>query len=157
MSNSELRTETAWVRLGRERLDTEKADAFLRTPRAGGICLFAGTTRQQGAEPSPTTHLEFEAYETMALREMERLVGETRARWPALERAVLLHRLGTVPLEEASVITGASAPHRKAAFAACRFLIDRLKEQVPIWKREHYADGRARWIEGRTFAEEQDA
>lgn len=157
VSRSEQQTETTWVRLGHASLDTKRADAFLRSPRAGGICLFAGTTRRQGVAESPTTHLAFEAYEPMALKEMRRLVEKAQARWPSLERLVLLHRLGGVPLEEASVITGATAPHRDVAFAACRFLIDRLKERVPIWKREHYADGRARWIEGDAPPNEQDA
>ena len=155
MEKSKAKTESTWTGLGQEPLDVRAADAFLRTPEAGGICLFAGTTRRQGAGDSPTTHLEFEAYEAMALKEMQRLVEEARRQWPDLQRVVLLHRLGDVPLEEASVITGASAPHRKEAFAACRFLIDQLKEQVPIWKREHYADGRARWIKGHVPAGEQ--
>ena len=148
MGKSEVKTESIWVRLDREPLDVAAADAFLRAPEAGGVCLFAGTTRRQGAGASPTTRLEFDAYEAMALQEMQRLAETARQRWPALQRAVLLHRLGDVPLEEASVVTGASAPHREEAFAVCRFLIDRLKEQVPLWKREHYADGRARWLEG---------
>ena len=154
---SKVKTESTWAGVGQEPLDMQAADAFLRAPEAGGVCLFAGTTRRQGAGDSPTTHLEFEAYEAMALQEMQRLMGEAQRQWPDLQRTVLLHRLGDVPLEEASVVTGASAPHREGAFAACRFLIDRLKEQVPLWKREHYADGRARWIKGRVPASEQES
>ena len=81
----------------------------------------------------------------MAEREMARLCTEALGRWP-LERACLLHRLGEVPVAEASVIVGASSPHRAAAFEACRWLIDSLKETVPIWKREHYADGSVEWV-----------
>ena len=70
-----------------------------------------------------------------------------QTRWP-VERVCLLHRLGIVPPAEASVVVGVATPHRADAFAACRFLIDTLKQQVPIWKREVYADGSTEWVEG---------
>ena len=135
-----------WIQLQRGPLDVGAADAFLRTPAAGGIALFTGTTRQW-TDGRETAELEYEAYEAMALKEMRRLAETARAKWP-VEKIALLHRLGVVPLAEASVICGAATPHRAAAFAACRFLIDALKEHVPIWKCEVYADGRTEWVRG---------
>lgn len=149
----ETRTEAGdWVRLQRAPLEPSPALRFLQGPRAGGVGFFLGVTRQFTTEEDgrerETTRLDYEAYRPMALREMERLAGTARQRWPSLTRAVLFHRLGTVPPAEASVAVGAATPHRGEAFAAARFLIDALKEQVPIWKREHRADGAAEWVAG---------
>lgn len=139
------RTDATWVALQHAPLDVGAADAFLRTPAAGGITLFVGTTRQwTGGEE--TAELEYECYEAMALKEMQRLAEAARAEWP-VERLVILHRLGVVPLAEASVAVGVATPHRDAAFEASRYLIDTLKAQVPIWKREVYADGRTEWVQ----------
>lgn len=135
-----------WVELLPGPLDMGAAFRFLQAPRVGGIAVFAGTTRQwtQGRE---TLRLEYEGYEPMALKVMHKLLDEAEQQWPVL-RACLLHRLGEVPIADASVIVGTSTPHRADAFEAARFLIDRLKLQVPIWKREHWADGTAHWITG---------
>lgn len=147
MDPQETQTDRIWARLQHPPLDSAAADAFLRTPGAGGVVLFAGTTRRWTDERE-TVRLEFEAYEPMALTQMERLAAEAHREWTDLRRACLVHRLGTVPPTEASVLCGAAAPHRAAAFDACRFLIDRLKGEVPIWKREVYADGAAEWKSG---------
>ena len=106
--------------------------------------MFVGTTRQWTGDVE-TQKLEYEAYDGMATAEMERLASKARDQW-SIERICILHRLGTVPISEASVIVGVSAAHRPEAFAACRFLIDTLKKNVPIWKAEHYADGRTEWV-----------
>ena len=135
-----------WLLLQHEPLDVGAAFTFLQTPKAGGIDLFVGTTRQWTAD-TETVRLEYDCYEAMALKEMERLAEEAHARWP-VERVCLLHRLGVVPPAEVSVVVGVATPHRADAFAACRFLIDALKQQVPIWKREVYADGSTEWVEG---------
>ena len=137
-----------WYLLQHDPLDVGAAFGFLQTPRAGGINLFVGTTRQWTANKQ-TTRLEYDCYEAMALKEMEHLAAEARARWP-VERVCVLHRLGVVPPAEASVVVGVATPHRADAFEACRFLIDALKQQVPIWKREVYADGETEWVEGPT-------
>ncbi|MFB6229688.1 MAG: molybdenum cofactor biosynthesis protein MoaE [Salinibacter sp.] len=147
MDAQEIHTDQIWARLQHSPLDLEAADAFLRGPSTGGVSLFAGTTRRW-TEGRETVRLEFEAYQPMALTQMERLMTEARREWPDLRRACVVHRLGTVPPTEASVLCGAAAPHRAAAFGACRFLIDRLKMDVPIWKREVYADGEAEWKSG---------
>ena len=135
-----------WLRLQYEPLDIGTVFTFLQTPKAGGIDLFVGTTRQWTADKE-TVRLEYDCYEAMALKEMERLAEQVQTRWP-VERVCLLHRLGIVPPAEASVVVGVATPHRADAFAACRFLIDTLKQQVPIWKREVYADGSTEWVEG---------
>ena len=131
-----------------EPLDVGAVFAALQTPRAGGVAIFVGTTRQWTAGEE-TVRLEYEGYEAMALKEMHRLADEAAARWP-IERLCIVHRLGVVPPAEASVVVGVATPHRAEAFEACRYLIDTLKQQVPIWKREVYADGTTEWVEGAT-------
>ena len=142
----EKKENTRWFLLQREALNVGAAFAFLQTPKAGGIDLFVGTTRQWTGDKE-TVRLDYDCYEAMALKEMERLADEAQARWP-VERVCILHRLGIVPPAEASVVVGIATPHRAEAFAACRYLINALKEQVPIWKREVYADGETEWVEG---------
>lgn len=143
----EQKNELFWLRLTEDHLTPAHVIPFLVGPDSGGIDLFLGTTRQftQGKE---TLQLFYEAYETMALAEMERLVEQARSQWP-INRAVVWHRLGLVPLAEASVIIGIASAHRDAAFEASRYLIDTLKIQVPIWKKEHFADGTKQWIQGK--------
>lgn len=140
------KTATTWIHLSETPLDIAAADAFLHTERAGGINLFVGTTRRW-TEGRETVRLAYDAYAPMAAREMRQLADEAADRWPVL-RGCLLHRLGEVPVAEASVIIGVACAHRAAAFEACRWLIDTLKAQVPIWKQEVYADGSTEWVEG---------
>jgi len=134
------------IHLQQGALDVAAAFSFLQTPKAGGVALFVGTTRQWTGDRE-TVRLEYDCYDAMALRELDMLAEEAGRRWP-VERLSVLHRLGVVPPAEASVIVGVATPHRADAFEACRFLIDTLKRQVPIWKREVYADGRTEWIDG---------
>ena len=115
----------------------------LSAPESGGIDLFLGTTRND-SKGREVIFLEYEAYEPMAIAVMEKLEQQARARWPIVN-VVMVHRLGRVPVGEASVAIGVSARHRSEAFEACRFLIDALKSEVPIWKREHFADGSVEW------------
>jgi MoaE-MoaD fusion protein len=112
----------------------------VRDPRAGAVVTFAGVTREL---PS----LEYEAYAEMALEQLRTIVAEAIARH-GLCAAAAEHRVGTVPLSEASVLVAVSAPHRPEAFEGGREIIDRLKELAPIWKRERDADGGATWVEG---------
>lgn len=112
-------------------------------PGAGGIALFVGTTRDEN-EGQRVERLEYEAYDGMATAEMAAIGAAMRRRWPLLGVA-MVHRVGVVPIAEASVAVAVAAPHRDAAFAACRYGIDTLKAEVPIWKKEFYADG-SRWI-----------
>lgn len=127
-------------------LSVEAAFAHLQAPEAGGVSLFVGTTRRWTGERE-TLELAYECYRPMALAEMRRLLAAASSRWP-VARGVLVHRVGVVPVAEASVIVGVATPHRADAFAASRFLIDELKRTVPIWKQERLADGRRVWVEG---------
>lgn len=114
------------------------------SPRAGAVLLFLGTTRELTAGRQTET-LDYEAYAVMAQRKLAQLEAEARRRWPLVECSIV-HRLGRVPLAEASVAIVVSTPHRAEAFAAGRWLIDTLKRDVPIWKRETWADGSCEWV-----------
>ncbi|MDQ6943545.1 MAG: molybdenum cofactor biosynthesis protein MoaE, partial [Candidatus Eremiobacteraeota bacterium] len=100
-------------------------------------------------DPRPVAALEYEAYETLAVAEMEKIADETRARFGPLGIA-MVHRTGRVALGEPSVAVVVAAPHRGAAFDACRYAIDALKSRVAVWKREVYRDGGAAWIANTT-------
>ncbi len=115
----------------------------VRTPESGGIDTFIGTTRNH-SKGRVVSALEYEAYEPMALQVMERIVEEAQSRWP-VQKIAVIHRIGRVEVGQASVVIAVSSVHRKEAFEACRFLIDRLKEDVPIWKREYFTDGSIEW------------
>ncbi len=114
-------------------------------PGDGAVSLFVGVVRNQN-DGRAVTHLEYEAYEEMALPLMERIAAEARGRFGATSVRIV-HRLGRLEIGEASVAVVAVAPHRGEAFAACRHAIDTLKATVPIWKKEFYADGSS-WLEG---------
>ncbi|HUG54628.1 MAG TPA: molybdenum cofactor biosynthesis protein MoaE [Vicinamibacteria bacterium] len=130
------------------RLTREPIDALLLltpAPADGGVCVFLGVVRNENGG-RPVRHLEYEAYEEMALPLMDEIAAEARRRWP-LTHVRLVHRLGRLEIGETSVAVAVTAPHRGAAFEACRYAIDTLKATVPIWKKEFYADG-AVWLEG---------
>jgi molybdopterin synthase catalytic subunit len=116
------------------------------TAADGAVCLFVGVVRNEN-RGRPVERLEYEAYEDMALPLMEEIAAETRRRYP-VSRVRLVHRLGRLEIGDPSVAVAVTSPHRDEAFAACRFAIDTLKARVPIWKKEHYADGTA-WLEER--------
>src|SRR6516164_9280310 len=117
--------------------------AAVADPATGATVTFVGTTRDHN-DGRAVTELEYEAYPDMALAEM-RKIGETaKQRW-SIAAIAIVHRIGAVPIGEASVVIAVSAAHRVAAFEACHFAIDRLKEIVPIWKKEHF-DGGEVWI-----------
>src|SRR5262245_19930530 len=116
---------------------------MVRDPRAGAVVTFLGTTRNTNVGRK-VVRLEYEDFATMAENEMRLLAVEAAGRWPLCKTA-MVHRTGRVPVGQTSVAIAVSAGHRGEAFAACRWLIDRLKEIVPIWKREHFAGGTV-WI-----------
>ncbi len=119
------------------------ADA-VRTDDCGGVVTFLGTVRDLTGD-RVTVALDYEAYPAMAEKKMAEIEQETRARWPVGEMA-LVHRLGRLEVGEVSVAVAVSCPHRAEAFEACRHAIDRLKELVPIWKKENWADGSTEWV-----------
>ena len=124
----------AWTGLSDEPLPIAAAHAFLADPLAGGTCVFVGTTRRwTGGVETPA--LDYEAYRAMAAPALASLAAEAAERWPVV-RSVVFHRVGVVALTEPSVVVGVACAHRDAAFAACRWAIDTLKETVPIWKRD---------------------
>lgn len=115
----------------------------VRHPQAGAVVLFLGTVRDN-REGRPVHHLEYEAYQAMALREMERVATEATRQWPVLHLA-MVHRLGRLQVGDISVAIAVSAPHRREAFAAGKFAIDTLKQSVPIWKKEVWEGGEV-WV-----------
>ena len=120
-------------------LSVAEVVAAVTRPEAGGIAVFVGTVRSENAG-LPVTRLEYQAYASMAAKEMARIGAEI-----ALEiadvRLAVLHRVGSLVVGDAAVVCAASTPHRAEAFQACRLLIDRIKARVPIWKREHGPGG----------------
>jgi molybdopterin synthase catalytic subunit len=135
-------------------------DAVVRSvahPGAGAVVTFAGTVRDTN-EGRPVTKLEYEAYASMAEAEISRLVSEIEAEVGNV-RVAVHHRTGELAVGDVAVLCAASAPHRGEAFRACRLAIDRVKERVPIWKREHGPDGPywIGWIDARCSESEHDA
>ena len=126
-------------------LDARRLEAAVSHKGAGAICTFTGVVRDSSRGRS-VTHLDYEAYAEMATAQMRKIGDEIAEQWPEA-RVAMAHRIGSLEIGEASVVVSVSCPHRAEAIAACRWGIDRLKESVPIWKKEHAADG-TYWIEG---------
>jgi len=131
------------VRLVREPIDVASLTGAGAVD--GAVCLFVGVVRNENRGRA-VLRLEYEAYEEMALPLMEEIAAETGRRFPVTD-VRLVHRLGRLEIGEASVVVAVASPHRAEAFAACRFAIEALKAQVPIWKKELYADG-SEWLDG---------
>jgi molybdopterin synthase catalytic subunit len=121
----------------------DKAALGAVLPEDGALCLFEGVVRNHG-RGRRVVALEYEAYEEMALPLMEKIVADALARWP-VTGVSLAHRLGRLAISETSVAVLVTSAHRKEAFEACRYVIDTVKSQVPIWKKELYEDGSA-WV-----------
>ena len=134
------------VRLSNEPLSVDDALAFIADPGAGGSCLFIGTVRDR-SEAGDVTGLHYEAWDDLAIERLREIAGEMRDRW-SLRRVAILHRTGDLAVGEASVVVACSSPHRAEAFEACRHGIERLKEDVPIWKKEGLVSGDAHWVMG---------
>ena len=132
------------VELTHETIETGLLTEKVRHPHAGGIVLFLGTVRDLTGDVR-TESLEYQAHEPMALAKMKQLEAEARERWPIRE-LFMIHRLGRLEVGEVAVGVAVSCPHRREAFAACEFLIDRLKEIVPIWKKEQSPAGDGDWV-----------
>jgi len=113
-------------------------------PAAGGYCGFEGWIRNEN-EGQAVLRLEYEAYEPLALTEGEKILAEAKLHFPYLH-AHCVHRTGMLEIGDCAVWVGVSAPHRDEAFQACRYIIDQLKVRLPVWKKEHYADGHSGWV-----------
>ncbi|GJM31107.1 MAG: molybdopterin synthase catalytic subunit [Saprospiraceae bacterium] len=120
-------------------LDTQECIRLVEHPSSGGTAVFIGTVRDT-TKGKPVIRLEFEAYKPMAIAEMQKIAETIVDRWSAL-KVVIHHRTGSLNIGEIAVIIAVATPHRKAAFAACEYAIDTLKETVPIWKKEIFEDG----------------
>ena len=139
-------SEPVLVRLSSEPLSVEDALTFIADPGAGGSCLFIGTVRDH-SDAGDVTGLHYEAWDDLATERLGEIAGEMCERWP-LRRVAILHRTGDLAVGDASVVVACSAPHRAEAFEACRHGIERLKEDVPIWKKEGLVSGDAQWVMG---------
>lgn len=126
-------------------IDVHQAEALLRDPSAGGVVTFCGVVRDHN-EGRDVLHLAYEAYPEMAQAQLADIGQQILERWDA-KRVVLIHRIGRLEIGDVAVFVGVSAPHRGAAFEACRHGIDTIKRDVPIWKKEYFAGGET-WLEG---------
>ena len=124
-------------------IDIASAYALLQDDNAGAIDVFLGVVRDN-TRTRPVDRLEYEAYDRMAISEMQKIMDEAHRRWPIL-KCVVIHRTGTLNIGEVAVLIGASTPHRADAFEATRYIIDTIKQTVPIWKIEIFTDGEI-WV-----------
>ena len=132
------------IRLTHEAIDYHALTEKVRHGNCGAVVVFLGTVRDLTGE-RVTVSLNYEAYPEMAEKKMAEIEAETRQRWPVGD-IILEHRLGHLDVGDVSVAVAVSSPHRAQAFEACRHAIDRLKELVPIWKKENWADGSTEWV-----------
>jgi molybdopterin synthase catalytic subunit len=114
-------------------------------PANGAIVVMSGTVRQQ-TDGKPVLYLEYQAYEPMALAIFRQIAAEIRQRWTDTNRVIIYHRIGKLEIGEISVLVAVGCPHRAEAFEACRYAIDTLKHNAPIWKKEYWADGSSTWV-----------
>jgi len=124
-------------------IDTQAVIEAVQADGAGAINVFIGTVRNQ-TQAKPVTQLDFEAYDSMAVKKMQEIADQASEKWP-IQKVAIVHRKGCLQIGEAAVVIAVSTPHRKASFEACEFIIDTLKQVVPIWKKEIFEDG-AVWV-----------
>jgi molybdopterin synthase catalytic subunit len=134
------------IKITQEKLVLEDLIKVVEAPKAGAISTFTGTTRNH-SEGRRVLSLEYDAYPEMAEKKLMEIGEEIKRRWEVTEIAIA-HRVGKLEIGEASVMIAISAPHRKEAFEACQYAIDRIKTIVPIWKKEIFEDGE-KWVEGK--------
>jgi len=139
------------VRIVREPISTQAELDRLKLPQDGAAVIFEGVVRNH-TKGRRTLYLDYEAYEAMALKQMEALAGQARSRF-AVREVSLVHRLGRLEIGETSVLIVVASAHRGPAFEACRWIIDTLKKTIPIWKKEYFEDGSV-WADGEPFPEE---
>jgi molybdopterin converting factor subunit 1 len=127
-------------------LDPQRAAAAVRRDESGAVVLFSGVARNH-SEGRRVLALEYDAYPEMAARKLREVAKETSARWPITGIAIH-HRIGRLELGEASLLVAVSSAHRREAFEACQYAVDRVKQTVPIWKKEIWEDGEGAWVTG---------
>ena len=126
-------------------LSLEEVYRLADDPSNGAIALMSGTVRQE-TEGKAVLYLEYQAYEPMAVVIFQEIAANIRQQWPQTNRVVIHHRIGKLEIREISVLIAVGSPHRAEAFAACRYGIDTLKHNAPIWKKEFWADGSGTWV-----------
>ncbi|HTI61538.1 molybdenum cofactor biosynthesis protein MoaE [Mucilaginibacter sp.] len=131
------------INISHKPLNMQSCIDWVMSPQSGGIDVFIGTVRN-ATKGKAVVRLDFEAYEPMALKEMEKIAAQAFEKWP-VQKLLIHHRVGTLAVGEIPVIIAVSCAHRDAAFEACRFVIDTLKQTVPIWKKEVFEDGEV-WV-----------
>ncbi len=124
-------------------IDPQDVINLVRTDNSGAVNVFIGTVRNR-TQNRKVVRLEFEAYEKMALKELRKIIDQVKERWPLSEIAIY-HRVGELAIGDIPVVIAVSTPHRKQGFEACEYAIDTLKQTVPIWKKEIFADGEE-WV-----------
>ncbi len=134
------------IRVTSEPISAQEALDFVADGAAGGTCVFVGTVRDHSAAGA-VTGLTYEAWDELAPTRLREIADEVFEKWPT-RKVALLHRTGELAVGEISVVVACSAPHRADAFDACRYGIERLKQDVPIWKKEHQAEGGSHWVMG---------
>jgi MoaE-MoaD fusion protein len=142
---------TRYARIVREAIEAQAIAQKVRRGEDGAVLAFEGVVRNQ-TRGRKTMYLEYEAYEEMALAQLEKLAAEALEKFQVRDVAIV-HRLGRLEIGETSVLIAVASAHRAAAFEACRWLIDTLKRTVPIWKKEFFEDG-AVWADGEPFPAE---
>lgn len=135
----------------KSRIDVTQVIEDVSSRSAGATVLFLGTVRDH-SEFGHVDMIDYDAYVPMAEKQMRTIEEEVKTSWPEC-RIRMVHRFGVLKVGEISVAVAASAPHRKEAFEACRFAIEKIKNEVPIWKKERLADGTSRWVEGKRLGQ----
>ena len=131
------------IAITEEPINTQAVIDSVQADEAGAINVFIGTVRNQ-TQAKPVTKLDFEAYDSMAVKKMQEIANQAVERWP-IQKVAILHRKGSLQIGEGAVVIAVSNPHQKASFEACEYIIDTLKQVVPIWKKEIFEDG-AVWV-----------
>jgi molybdopterin synthase catalytic subunit len=149
-SDEESLNESVVTELTRSTIDAERIVAAAKHAEDGAVVVFDGIVRNH-TRGRRTLHLDYEAYEEMAVKKMQELAREARARF-GVRHVTMIHRLGRLEVGETSVLIVVASAHRAKAFEACRWLIDTLKKTVPIWKKETFVDGTV-WAAGEPFPE----
>jgi molybdopterin synthase catalytic subunit len=138
--------ESNLFRVTTEPLEAQRLVDLVRQDEAGAVTLFYGVVRNH-SEGRDVERLEYEAHESMALKTLCQVGDETKARFPAVSEIGIWHRIGLLEIGETSLLVAVSSAHRQNAFEACHWAVDRVKEVVPVWKKEHWRGGAA-WVEG---------
>ena len=123
----------------------EEVYALSNAPGNGAVVVMSGMVRNQ-TDGKPVVALEYQAYEPMAIRVFQQIATDIRNNWTDVNRVVIHHRIGRLEIGQISVLVAVGCPHRSEAFEACRYAIDTLKHNAPVWKKEHWQDGSSSWV-----------